>query len=37
MEAPKVENILPKPDFRTTNPNMHVASEEIQKAIEERQ
>jgi hypothetical protein len=37
METPKVENILPKMDYRTTNPNMQVYSEELAKALEEKQ
>jgi hypothetical protein len=31
IEPPKVENILPRPESRTTNPNLHIYSEEIAK------
>jgi hypothetical protein len=35
MEPPKVENILPRPECRTTNPNLQIYSEILAKQLEE--
>jgi len=33
----KIDNILPKQEYRQTNPNIHIYSEELAKALEEKQ
>jgi hypothetical protein len=33
----KIDNILPKQEYRQTNPNIHIYSEELAKTLEEKQ
>jgi hypothetical protein len=36
LENVKVETILGRPEFRTTNPNLQIHSEELAKKLEEK-